>query len=337
MLNKLSREQLYQRHHLSHQQIDDFLGEKESGNYPELKGQILGKVHDFRVVSNILFDQNIEFIPLKGPMLSYRLYGDMSYRNFGDLDFLMDRSSIEPAIKKLKENGYECPLYDWHIEVGTESQIFDHYHHIVLINPHSNIHLELHWRLFNYKFAGKGITDEMIANSKTSLKYEERGFQVFNPEFELLYLIIHGGLHAWQWLKWLVDIHDFINNIPFSREKFNQLAKSLDAQRMIQVCNTLLQDYFPDSPLLPQSSRTPPFLYKYATDQLQGIEEGDFSLMGRIKHHWYRMQCFPGLKYKWSVLSHIFLYPEQLENDQLSRNRLLYYLGGMSKKLKRRI
>lgn len=337
MRHPWNREALYHRHHLSHQQIDDLLVEKESAKYPELKGQMLGKVHDFLAVSELFFSQSIPFIPLKGPMLSYRLYGDMSYRNFGDLDFLMESKYIEKAIKALKEKGYSCPSYDWHLENNKTDVFFRHHHHIILDRPGSNIHLELHWRLFTYSFGKNGISDEMIAANTAVLNARDRVFRVFNPELELLYLIIHGGLHAWQWLRWLVDIQQYLETIPIDEEKFIQLSESLQAHRMVALCNAMLNQYFPDSKNLPGTIKPSPSLLNFSRARLESAEEGDFSLAGRVRMHLFRAKCFPGIKYKSGVVKHVLFYPEQLEDKRLAANRFLYYLGGITKKIKRRL
>lgn len=332
---KLTREKLYHRHHLSHQQIDELLGEQESGNFPELKGQILAKLHDFLAISKIFYEAKINFIPIKGPLLSYRLYKDPSFRNYGDLDFLMDLPSVKKGILVLKEAGYTSSLFDWLANKHQKDLLFKHYYHIVLSHPERNITIELHWKLNNYDISEAGILDKVINSNQMQIKYAGHNYHVFNNEFELLYLIIHGGLHAWQWLKWLVDIHDFLNNISFDKSKFNELVELLHAERMVALCNALLTEYFPNSKTLPQSTKVSSYLLNYSRNQLQNENDGDYTLLGRIKSYWFRMKCFPGIKYKLSVVNHLFFSPEKLNSDRFLANPVFYYPASIAKKIKR--
>src|SRR6202035_2811780 len=48
----------------------------------------------------------IPVIPLKGPALSEYLYGDSALRQFVDLDLLVHRSDVPPAMLLLERQGY---------------------------------------------------------------------------------------------------------------------------------------------------------------------------------------------------------------------------------------
>jgi len=76
MISSISRDELYFRHQLSHEQIDDILGEKKAGKVPEAKAQHLGKLNTFLEVSDLFDRERIPFIPQKGPILSFRIYNE---------------------------------------------------------------------------------------------------------------------------------------------------------------------------------------------------------------------------------------------------------------------
>jgi len=310
MIRSISREQLYHHHHLSHQQIDDFLGEKESGKYPELKGQLLGKVNDFMEVSRLLTDEGIQFTPLKGPILSYRIYSDPSYRYFSDLDLLMDVEELKKGLDVLQKKGYIPQLYDWPSNQNKEKRLIARDNQFLLHHPEKNIGIELHWRPFKYEIASSDVIENVIKENKESLKYSGIEFKVFNKELELLYLIIHGGLHAWMWLKWLIDIKDFLAVSPPDPDKFTDLADKLNAGRMVALCNAMLKELFPDTALLPQKEDVRKKLFHTALREISSPSDMKRDIISRFRFSYgYRSQCFPGFTYRKSIIKHMMHSP----------------------------
>ncbi|MEN8225531.1 MAG: nucleotidyltransferase family protein [Bacteroidota bacterium] len=319
----MKRDHLYKRHHLSHQQIDDLLDDRGSADFPELKGQMLAKVHDFIYVSNILSEAGIQFIPIKGPMLSYRLYKDPSYRYFSDLDLLMEVQAVKKSIQLLQNEGYESS-YKWPTDKKREEFLIDRENQVSLHNPDKNIRIELHWKLIKYNITGKDIFKNIIRSNQTQISYAGQNFQILNNEFELLYLTIHGGLHAWQWLKWLVDVKDFLQNVSLDEDRFIQLTESLHAGRVIAVCNALLAEHFPGTKLFPQAAGPSPYLLTYCRKAIN--DKYDLprkSIMRILGFTRYRMKCFPGIKYKVSVMKHLLYSSDQLQNDRVLSNPIV--------------
>jgi len=310
-----NREVLYHRHHLSHQQIDDFLREKKSGNYPQLKGQLLGKVNDFLEVSRLLSNAGVRFIPLKGPLLSYRIYGDLSYRYFSDLDMLMDRQELKRGMQILKEEGYLPQLYEWPSNIKKEQRLIARDNQFLLHHPEKNLGVELHWRPFKYEIASTNVIRDIINENTVSVKYTGLEFSAFNKELELLYLIIHGGLHAWMWLKWLIDIKDFLAVSPPDPDKFTDLADKLNAGRMVALCNAMLTELFPDTALLPQKEDVHKKLFHTALREVNASNEMKRGIISRFRFSYgYRSQCFPGFTYRKSVIRYILYRPNKNYN-----------------------
>jgi hypothetical protein len=52
----------------------------------------------------------------------------------------------------------------------------------------------------------------------SQLSFAGRTFTVLNPELDLLYLVIHGGLHGFFRLKWLVDIKIFWRKLLLTKK-----------------------------------------------------------------------------------------------------------------------
>ena len=89
---------LKSRHRLSAEQINLLAGGRVIEESYEEKAGTLVKVAEFIKVTDLLRAGGIDFIPLKGPLLSFRLYGDATTRRYGDIDILVDPASMEFSI-----------------------------------------------------------------------------------------------------------------------------------------------------------------------------------------------------------------------------------------------
>jgi len=331
----LNRDLLINRHWLSHQQIDELLHENFSEKHLSWKLQSMKMVGEFIQVSEFFNEKEIEHIPIKGPLLSYRLYKDPSFRFFSDLDFLMDMVSVKKAIAILKDQAYSMQHFEWPGDIRGEKLLRKHTNQVSLYNPEKGIKIELHWDLFKYQLAEKKIIGELIESNLVETKYAGHKFQVFNNEFELLYLIIHGGFHAWQRLKWLVDVNKYLKDISIDQSRFSEMVEALKAHRMIALCNALLSEYFPGDKLLPQKTKVSKFLLSYSKQRISAENElTDTSLRGRMKFHRFKMSCFPGCRLKMSVIKHILTSSDLLKSNKPTSKALNHYAASILKKIK---
>ena len=323
MLNfpNLNREFLNKRHRLSHSQIDQLLNEKYSKKYLDEKYLQLFQLSEFMKLSDKFQESNIPFIPLKGPMLSYRLHKDPSYRYSWDLDFLIPINLIPKTIQVLKDSGYIPYYFNCPENSNLQHKLIKWHHHLSFVHPERNTYIEIHWKLFTNNLTNSKIITDVIKSNRNQLQFNNHIFEVFNNEFELVYLIIHGGLHAWRRLKWLVDIKDFIENIPIDPKKFKLLVKQFNAGRMVSLCNATLTHYFPTCALLPSESvAIPKKLLNYTISEIENEKDTSNSLLEKITYSWFRMQCFPGFRFKYSVTSEIFIthYLKSIEYQETS-------------------
>jgi hypothetical protein len=315
----LSRALLNQRHRLSHEQIDELLKEKYSKKDVSEKIGQLFQVAEFIKLSDEFRKAGISFIPLKGPILSYRLYNDTCYRYFNDLDFLIPLDTVKKAIFQLEKNGYQPYFFSWPADSKKERRLIKFNNQILFVHPKKQLNIEIHWKLFKLEITNARVLSEVLKSNKHQLRFNERNFQVFNNELELLYLIIHGGLHAWFRLKWLIDVKDFIEKIPIDSEKFTQLVEQFNASRMVSLCNATLSHYFPLCPALPCKSipRTKQ-LFKFTILQIEKDEDYNKSYLDKVKFSWFRMHCFPSFRFKLSLITEIF-HTQYLKTFQFHR------------------
>lgn len=301
MISSLGREELYFRHQLSHQQIDDLLGESKAIDFPGSKAQYLVRLNAFREVTALFERASVPFMPQKGPVLSFRLYGDPIYRAYNDLDFLIPQAEIRRAAELLGDNGFVSPYYRLPGDECRLKMLFRHTSELFLRSQRPGTGIELHWSMFNARVASPADHDRLVEENRTEITFDGKRYAVLNGEAELLFLVIHGGLHAWSKLKWLVDIAVFLERCPVDQGKFLELTAQLHAQRLVGVCNELIRYWLPGTKLLPSVEKAPASMVRFAMKQScrsqQNKNKGEF--LSFFRNYW---NAFPGLRYKFDLL-----------------------------------
>jgi hypothetical protein len=146
--------------------------------------------------------------------------------------------------------------------------------------------------------------NSLVKNNLCEADFNDRKLTILNNELELLFLIIHGGIHNWSMLKWLADINEFLKSQEIEWERFNEQSEYLKAGRMVALCNAMLTEYFPDSPLLPNSHSATPFMIKYSLERTKSADcLPPDTIRTVLKSIHYNMVVYPGLIYMIRMMS----------------------------------
>lgn len=179
--------------------------------------QILHLSREMEQVSKIFTENGIQLLFLKGPVLAYELYGDVSHRTSKDLDILISQVDLEKAENILLNLGY----------LEEENQtVFDEKnrrkHHVEYFHPQKRIQIEIHWRLHNPPLKEPSFKELWERKRNTPLL----NYPVYclSEEDLFLHLIVHGARHGWFRLRWLKDI-DQITKKGIDFNEINSLLK----------------------------------------------------------------------------------------------------------------
>jgi len=333
----LSRELLYSRHRLSHQQIDGLLGENRSKEYLAEKMQQLDKVRYFVQVVDLLQGGGIAFLCLKGPVLSQQLYNDPSVRLSHDVDLLLlDRADMDRVDRLLVLQGYVgVENWSWPEEKIRQRMLMDCVHHLAYAHKEHGFMVEIHWSVYIPFPVRTKQFERIIENNSQRIAFAGREVVVFAPELNLLYLIIHGAKHGWQRLKWLVDIKDF----PFEAvdtEKWMELVKELKAGRMVSQTGFLLHYFFNTTQSLLTDTKVPSFLKTYPLKSINEEISERGSVLGSLANLRYRLLLCKSFVYKLRLLQSMTISPGDLFCIR-SSSRLVYLLYRPYSYIKRRI
>lgn len=242
--------------------------QKEDGVVEKIES--LSFLHNIRITLDQLIETKIFFSCLKGYSLSYRLYQDPSIRKSKDLDiFIPDRDDVLKLSQILISKGW-VSQGEWVNDVPRRNWFMDLKHELSLFNPETGIWLEIHWEL-DAHFLKFSQAERIRFGSKYVEKMEVMGrvINVLRPDFELIYLLVHGAKHGWFRLKWLLDIHHY----PFhlvDEGQFELLVKKFQAEILVAQANELLTRYFGKGFPITMKVKAPDYVIKYAGMRIEG-------------------------------------------------------------------
>jgi hypothetical protein len=304
---------LYKRHRLSHQQIDWQLEESQAKISMSEKVNQLETVRKFLDLTDSLREKNIFFVPLKGCLLSNRIYGDPTIRFSHDIDIFVRLNELEKVILLMNENGFNLSDNEvLSVTKKTPKWFFSILHHIVFYNKDQRLVVEIHWSLTESLAISTERSRQLLYENLTEITFAGRQFKVMNPEFELLFLLIHGSRHRWERLKWLIDIRDYPVE-GMDMERWNRLVGIFKAGRLIGQANYLLEYYFKSRLNINYKGVLPAIMLKYPVSCIGKEIETNITVKRFFKDFYYALFLFPTIGYKIRVLNKILMRPGDLK------------------------
>jgi hypothetical protein len=238
--------------------------------------QSLRSLAELRRVVQEFHTHGIAVRVLKGLPLAQSVFGDLSLRAVGDLDLLIDESSILDADRILRSFGYRGLFQVERFSPKRLAFYRAHWKDLAYVNPDTGFEVDLHWRGFrNSQMPGAALC-ATAAHDTVSFG----NFQVDTlPSKEgLLYLCVHGTLDGWLYLKSLVDVAAQVR--AMSEAELDGLAAlaagygvlpELSAT-LILVRRYLEMDHW-SGQLLPESDATVAHIHRYVE---RGLDGGNF-------------------------------------------------------------
>jgi len=188
-----------------------------------------------------LFKQNnISVALFKGPLLAQTAYGELSLRQAGDIDVLINRQDFDQARTLLESLGYEMsPRL-------TPAQLISH------LNNHCELQfmrdewftvVDLHWDLAPRSFVFKLHASEVMSRLQ-SVSLAGTSVETFSAEDLVLYLSMHGAKHLWRRLEWIASLAESIRAIPdLNWGLLVQRAEQAYAARMLALGLRLVEKF----------------------------------------------------------------------------------------------
>lgn len=179
-------------------------------------------------IMKLFEDNGIEVIAFKGPVLSQMIHGDITQRQYTDIDILLcNGKELFSSGELLIENGYS---FEYSLKFLKNKALLKIFKDVTLSN--SRVSLELHWKLFEDKFIQNNHANKFDFNADFC---KVNGYPIRTLQLEslLFYLCMHGSKHFWERIEWIVDIDRLVRkNDGLDWSEMNTYAETMQSTVM---------------------------------------------------------------------------------------------------------
>jgi hypothetical protein len=200
-------------------------------------------VHNARMATalveivGILHKCAIPVRPLKGPAVAALAYGDITLREFGDLDLLIRKRDLAAAIDALTAEKFVYSRSD-----GADGlpQAERKYHQ--LQRTGDRFFIDLQWMIAHDDFSFS-LEHESFWQRTRVLEVAGGQIETLSPEATLLVLCIHGAKHLWSHLKWTCDVAELLRRHPHLDWEWTvRTSSDLGCRRMLLLGLLMARD-----------------------------------------------------------------------------------------------
>ncbi|PLX18271.1 MAG: hypothetical protein C0597_06320 [Marinilabiliales bacterium] len=253
-------------------------------------------IHAIRIHQQ--FKENkIEHCLFKGPLLSLHLYNDIGYRNFKDIDVLVNKADAEKAKEIIEELNFNCIYPKINFSKKQQKVNYSISHHYHFVHSIQKINVELHWNMTNPKsFLGIETNDILI--NKQNLKVSTYELPYISKIENLVFQAAHGSIHQWYRLFWLKDFSVLL--LKSSQEELQsayELSKKLKLDKsFIQACK-LSGLMYNVKELSIFDCNIKSGLLKTPLNSISTTDLGQKGIAGKLKFVFYRLRLKRNFKY----------------------------------------
>ena len=186
-----------------------------------------------------LKEGNIPAIPFKGPALTEYVYGDLSLRQFNDLDILVRKRDAFSARNLLISRGYrpEIQLNDSQYKAFVKTK-----NSTPFISNDGRTAVDLHWEMTG-RYSLLPFDFETLENRVVHASLAGKQVEHISPEDLLLYLCHHGALHCWIQLEMICSVAELLcSHADMDWRRIQNLATELRCERILLLGLFLAHD-----------------------------------------------------------------------------------------------
>jgi len=177
-------------------------------------------------INRLLEDNGIEVLNWKGPALAIQAYGDLSLRQFKDLDTLVKHEDLERAKAILLENGFDD------ITPQNRNPEFTAGRGYEFINENKRYEVELEYSIFLARTVLEYDYEGMFDRA-SSITIGNDKINTLSLEDNLLFTSFHGTKHLWFRLRWLADI---LGKFELNKDEILSTIDTFEQKKLIAFC-----------------------------------------------------------------------------------------------------
>ena len=174
--------------------------------------------------------RGIPVLPFKGPTLAAYAYGDLSLRQFNDLDLLLRPEDLSTGKELLLAEGYRSGL---NLPAARQSDYLRALGQVPFYHQRDASLVELHSRVMPHHFFFPLDLEELWSRAEL-LSLQGEVVRVLSAEDLLLVLSAHGAKHRFASLGWVSDLAALIRSRPtLDVERALDRARELRSERVL--------------------------------------------------------------------------------------------------------
>lgn len=190
-------------------------------------------------VTGALLSGGVRAIPYKGAVLAAQAYGDVTLRQFEDVDIVLTHADLAEAHEVMLALGYRAK-YPWILSTDVASSLVPSDYNYR--DDAREIMVELHTEKSMRHFP---VQPNLAAFAQRLVSVSLSGHEIktFSAEDALPILCVHGSKHFWERLSWIVDISEMIqSHADLDWDETFRCADSFLGGRMLRVGLALAAD-----------------------------------------------------------------------------------------------
>ena len=211
-------------------------------------------------IIKLLETNNIKAIAFKGPTLAQLAYGDITMRQFGDLDIIVEEKNLD-KVGQILSSKYRALLPLSILKNNICIQTAKDFSFI----SNTDIHIELHWRLFEKKYNITSFS-EIFHHQYSFININNQKVNTLPTDILLVYLCLHGAKHQFERIEWIVDIDKLICTDSINWKNVIQYVKNSHSNKPFYLGLAISSHLF--STPLPKD-----FIYKIQDKNIQILKQ----------------------------------------------------------------
>lgn len=192
--------------------------------------------------------EGLTAIPFKGPVLAATAYGDLTLRQFTDLDLFVRKAEMRALARCMLAEGYRSDTQDG--GAATERALaadgdvaYRGPSYYPFYRPDGRCRVDLQWRMADRHFAFS-LDDARSPWTFEDVAIAGRRVRTFSATDTLLILCVHGAKHGFEELKWICDVAQCVRmrGEAIDWRALQRKAAALHAGRMVGLGLALAHD-----------------------------------------------------------------------------------------------
>jgi hypothetical protein len=152
-------------------------------------------------ITSLLKERGVPVIAFKGPVLARAAYGDLSLREFIDLDILVRPSDLGVIRDFLFSQGYRSRYSG----LGEKERGFFLWCEEAFGNKDGLVCVDVHWQM-NPQYFAYAPEGDVLWRRTVPVELQGGTVSTLSTPDLLLHLCVHGAKHGWTTLGWICDV-----------------------------------------------------------------------------------------------------------------------------------